>query len=124
MLLAFVVIGVSLHPLKADVIVFDANPSYIFSNENFFLDVDNNGVNDYELAITTSGTSMTFTYTIDVTGINNNEIETDGSGKAIALNDGAPVGNNSFESSATIIQYNTSGYYFSDNSTKSPWITV
>jgi hypothetical protein len=93
---------------QAEVRVFEANPSYVGDGTPFFLDIDNNGVNDYRITVAANSP-----FTMEITGLNgNNMIETDGNGIAIALNDGAPVGNNSFENSVKIYEHPGTGYYF------------
>src|SRR5262249_14881950 len=103
-----VFIGINIHQAKAEVRVFQANPSAVGSGGPFYLDIDNNGVNDYTITVTGSTVES-----IQINGLNaNNMIETDGSGKAIALNQGAPVGNNSFQNTAKIYESQGTGFYY------------
>src|SRR5690606_10957790 len=74
----------------------------------------NNGVNDYIITVEPNSP-----FKMEIMGLNgNNMIETDGNGIAIALNDGAPVGNNSFQNTAKIYEYPGTGYYFQLESNK------
>lgn len=86
---------------NADIIVTSAEHT-LGGGDYVYLDVNNDGINDYLLSIAYGP--------VTIQGFNGCQVETGVNGTAIGLNTGAPVGTNSWQDSATI--YFSSGTYY------------
>lgn len=90
--------------INATIIVGNPFTDFLYVGQNYSLDVNGDGVNDYLLTLVNSTT-------VKFKGLNGNKVETGGDGKAKGLSAGVAVGSNSWEDSATVYQSGGTNYF-------------
>lgn len=99
---------------KADITLGYPSPNQINIYQYCFLDVNVDGINDFFVMVQKPASNVNVT----IKGLNGSQIETDGSGKVMALSPSAPVGNNSWQDSAVIYSTDLGIYYFPQGSNR------